>query len=46
MSRLIRYLTDLLYKQYILEHMPLSHTEIMHNLVVLHLRKIPNWLIS
>ena len=30
MSRLIRYLIDLLYKQYILEHMPLSHTEIIH----------------
>lgn len=30
MSRLIRHLIDLLYTQYIFEHMPLSRTEITH----------------
>lgn len=30
MSKLIRYLIDLLYNQYIFEHMPLSHIETIH----------------
>lgn len=30
MSKLIRYLIDLLYKQYLFEQIPLSHTETIH----------------